>query len=107
MFRFVGCDDSFIPDIRSRRQKGAVPKVRYAAEILNIKNPIRSSIVFFLRFLLPLKKRQRIRKFLINLNLTTPPPLDKELKSKLMDIFREDILKLQKLIGRDLSIWFG
>ncbi len=32
-------------------------------------------------------------------------PLDLKLRAKLIDMYREDILKLQKMIGRDLSGW--
>jgi hypothetical protein len=38
-------------------------------------------------------------------NLAPPPPLDPEIRARLTEDYREDILKLQDLIGRDLSHW--
>ena len=37
--------------------------------------------------------------------LNKPPPLDPGLRRQLTDEYREEILKLQDLIGRDLSRW--
>ena len=37
--------------------------------------------------------------------LTEPPPIDPELREELIEGYKEDILRLQELIGRDLSIW--
>jgi hypothetical protein len=34
-----------------------------------------------------------------------PPPLDPEIRAKLVEGYREDVLRLQGLIGRDLSAW--
>jgi hypothetical protein len=34
------------------------------------------------------------------------PPLDPEVRAELMEGYREDILRLQQLIGRDLSAWW-
>jgi hypothetical protein len=37
--------------------------------------------------------------------LTEPPPIDPELREELIEGYKDDILRLQDLIGRDLSIW--
>jgi hypothetical protein len=37
--------------------------------------------------------------------LTEPPPIDPEIRRALIEGYREDILKLQQVIGRDLSPW--
>jgi hypothetical protein len=37
--------------------------------------------------------------------LTEPPPIDPELREELVEGYKEDILRLQDLIGRDLSTW--
>jgi sulfotransferase family protein len=38
-------------------------------------------------------------------NLTFPPPIDPQIRQQLTESYREDILKTQELIGRDLSHW--
>ena len=40
-------------------------------------------------------------------NLAPPPPLDPELRTRLTEAYRKDILSLQDLIGRDLSHWLA
>jgi hypothetical protein len=37
--------------------------------------------------------------------LTEPSPIDPELREGLVEGYEEDILRLQELIGRDLSTW--
>ena len=34
-----------------------------------------------------------------------PPPFPAEIREQLLDSYRDDILRLQDLIGRDLSPW--
>ena len=38
-------------------------------------------------------------------NLTMPPPLDPNIRASLTHEYRDDILRLQELIGRDLTHW--
>jgi hypothetical protein len=57
-----------------------------------------------LRPLLPATLRKRIRYSLKNRNLIKPP-LTPQVRRQLIGVYREDILKLQVLIGRDLSGW--
>lgn len=40
-----------------------------------------------------------------NKNLEQPPKLPHEIRQQLIEVYREDILKLQDLLQRDLSIW--
>jgi hypothetical protein len=46
-----------------------------------------------------------LRRIDARFNLAPSPPLDPELRARLTEEYREDILKLQDLIGRDLSHW--
>jgi len=39
------------------------------------------------------------------LNLSSAPKLPADLRSKLLNFYREDIFKLEGLLERDLSIW--
>lgn len=45
--------------------------------------------------------------YLMNQGHGTRPPLDARLKAELMDNYRDDINKLEKLLRRDLSIWYS
>ncbi len=59
----------------------------------------------FLMRLIPDAIRRRLVDRFHALNLRKPPPLDPSLRSELTLRYREDILGLQELIGRDLSHW--
>jgi hypothetical protein len=50
---------------------------------------------------------QGLAKRARQLNLKTPPTLPEDLRSRLLEIYREDILKLEELLERDLSIWLS
>lgn len=47
----------------------------------------------------------RILNSVQHLNLKKPPQLSLEVQRQLIEVYREDILKLQNLIQRDLSKW--
>jgi hypothetical protein len=51
--------------------------------------------------------RTGINARLEDLNLTQAPPPPEGACRELADAYREDILKLQELISRDLSVWLG
>jgi hypothetical protein len=57
---------------------------------------------------LPARMRWRLSKAFDDLktrNLVEPPPLQPEVRRQLIRVYREDILKVQELIHRDLSGW--
>lgn len=57
---------------------------------------------------LPDGVRNGLRQFLLQANQKAYPPLSNNLVQELMDKhFRQDVLDLQKLIGRDLSHWLS
>jgi spore coat polysaccharide biosynthesis protein SpsF (cytidylyltransferase family) len=55
----------------------------------------------------PRKLRAKISKILYNksIDFNHVPKMKKETKEYLKNIFREDVKQLEKLIGRDLSLW--
>jgi uncharacterized protein involved in exopolysaccharide biosynthesis len=54
----------------------------------------------------PAKLRKRVKNNLINLNLQNKnQSLLPEIRKQFIEVYREDILKLQELIDRDLSQW--
>lgn len=106
IYRTIGVDDTFIPDISRKAQIAQVPKVKFLNTILRKPNPLRSLVAGGLKYVLPLDVRQNIRSRLININSQkTVPPLTPAERQQLVEIYREDILKLQELIQRDLSSW--
>ena len=47
----------------------------------------------------------RLRGYVKGRLFAKPPPFPPELRECLTDSYKEDILRLQELIGRDLSAW--
>ena len=106
IFRFLGVDDAFVPDASLKHNQAGVPKSGAARAALKIMNKAASG--FLENFtsaskVYPLlsKMRQRVQKRLVS----KPPPIDPGIRAELMEGYGEDILKLQELLGRDLSIW--
>jgi Sulfotransferase family len=109
MYQFIGVDNTFVPDVTVRNQVAQVPKVNTLNTLLKRQNPVRSIAASVLRLVLPLSVRQTIRSSLINLNSQDKSKVSfsPEDRSKLIALYREDILKLQDLLQRDLSSWMN
>ncbi len=109
LYRTLGVDDAFVPDTTKRAQTAQVPKNKRLNRLIRTQNPVREAVSIVLRILLPEKTRRRLRSHLINLNSQSKAhyPLTEEERQLLKDYYREDILKLQDLIKRDLSSWLA
>lgn len=99
-FRFLGVDDTFAPDVSLKHNVSGIPK--NSAIYTFLKNP--HPIKYILKPLFPEGLRRRVMASLKNQSLYKPP-LTPELRRQLIDVYREDILKLQDLIQQDLSRW--
>lgn len=106
LFNFLGVDDTFTPKIQ--RSNVTLIPFNHRFNRLSCK-PER--IERLLSPIVPTNFRSRIinviQKMNTKFNLSSPPPIDPEIRRELTEGYREDILKTQKLIGRDLSHWFN
>jgi len=100
LFRFLEVDDGFRPDMsRSFNQSGVIrnPVLRFIwTETHALQKMVRP--------VLPKAGRQRISRFFIGLE-KEPLAFPDEVRGRLTDLYRQDILRLQDLIGRDLEGW--
>ena len=102
LYRFIGVDDSFVPDTSTIHNPGGIPKNRILNTLLKNKLPKQ------LKSLLPKKSHLWVASIKANIkkkNLEKAPPLPVDLRARLALEFRDDILKLQDLLKRDLSMW--
>ncbi|MEQ9625952.1 sulfotransferase family protein [Coleofasciculus chthonoplastes] len=107
LFNYLGVDAEFIPDTTQTYNKSGQTKNKLINKI--ILAPKSSPIVKILKLYLP----GNLKNFLVNLqnqlrnkNMASPVPLPPDIKQKIIQkYYREDILKLQDLIQRDLSSW--
>lgn len=108
MYEFIGVDPSFEVDMGRRQQTAQVPKNQSINQLLQTKNPVRQMAGSLLRKVMPEEKRQQLRSRLIAANSTGKEglPLSAEDRQCLEDYYRDDVRRLQDLMGRDLSGWF-
>ena len=100
LFDFLGVDTNFVPDTSIRHNPAGVPKNR----LLNRLFIHRGTLIRIAKSVLP-ESVQRVAKRVRQQNLKTPPKFPADLRAELLDLYREDILKLEALLDRDLSIW--
>jgi hypothetical protein len=103
VFTFLGVDDQFDPDMSQRSNASFVPKNPTYQRMIVSQSPAKRVA----KALLPGVLRQRLKEKLVYSTMTRPAPLAPELRRQLADTFRPDILRLQELIGRDLSGWLA
>lgn len=102
MFAFIGVDDTFAPNTVVQHNIGGRPKNQTLYHLMTRANPLKAIV----NALLPAKVRQRVRDGIHGWNVVTPP-FDPALRQRLNADYREDMLKLQDLIGRDLRHWLA
>jgi hypothetical protein len=108
IFRFLEVDDGFAPDVSAKHNISGVPTsetLQALYLLVRKQNPVKSA----LRPLLPAGVRSRMRSRAVrgiqSRNLAKPPRMAPEIRAELSEVYREDILKLQDLLQRDLSGW--
>lgn len=102
IFRFLDVDSAFAPDVTTWLNVSGMPKSR-ALHTFFIKPTMIKTIAkrFF-----PASSRKKLRAKAMDWNTVVgKSELSRETRRYLMDLYRDDILKLQSLIHRDLSNW--
>jgi Sulfotransferase domain len=96
-FRYLGVDDAFVPDVSMKHNVSGVPKNKTLLSLARRLNTLTPTI----RPYLPPGARRYIKTRI----LAKPPQLSPEVRWQLVEEYREDILRLEELIQRDLSAW--
>jgi hypothetical protein len=102
MFRFLGVDDTFVPDTATDYNAGTMPKSFAVHHFLMKENAVRSALAKVLPRTVKDSAVKTIKRMNSGQKKSGPSP---EARSFLIDVYREDILKLQDLIQRDLTAW--
>lgn len=104
IFHFLEIDSSFTPNLRINVNVSGVQKSKLVYQLIhtifNKPNPVK----FIARQLIPETIRWRFTTNIRNKNLKQRT-INPEIRKELTELFREDILKLQDLINKDLSHW--
>jgi hypothetical protein len=109
VYRFLGVDDSFVPDTSTKYNPASVPKSGLSRALIkgmNVVLPLAKKIGPSASVRIQDNWTYKVRQ-LVNKQILTeePQPLDPKLRAELIEGYREDISRLQGLTGRDLSVW--
>ncbi|MEM8501873.1 MAG: sulfotransferase [Cyanobacteria bacterium P01_D01_bin.1] len=102
IFSYLKVDENFEPDLTQKNISG-LPKNRLLHSALNRRSGLRSAF----KAVVPEGIRKGLSKELQSWNLKDKPRITDENYHLLASLYREDILKLQNLIGEDLSAWLA
>ena len=104
VFEFLEVDRSFRPDVSEVHKVTGVPGNKSLHKFLTEKNRLKTLV----KALVPERFREHYRtnvaKKIVKRNLVKPA-LSADIRRELIVEFRDEVLKLQDLIGRDLSHW--
>jgi len=100
LFGFLGVDTGFEPDTTVRHNPANVPKSALLNRILYQPRVIRG-----VKAVLP-ARLEKVAKRLRQRNLRPAPSFPPDLRATLLDLYQDDIHRLEELIERDLSAWF-
>ena len=100
VFRFLGVEETFTPDLSIRRNVSGIPKNKVLHRFLSEKQSVKNVLKPFF----PTPFRERIVSQLVKQNLVKEP-LSAEVRQELTKVFQQDIFELQDLLQRDLSKW--
>lgn len=96
---FLHVDPSSMPDTVAQRNVTVWPRNRALSFLLRHAGRCRA--------IAPTHLRRMVGSRLRAWNQMKPPPLDPALRCELTESYRDEILRLQDLIGRDLSHWLA
>lgn len=104
ILEFLGLEASFLPDTFARINPSGIPRFKFLTQLIK-KTP--SSFKQVLKTVIPKSIRLKIVEWELwqNIRPVSKPRISLETRKALLDYYQQDILKLQQLLGRDLSHW--
>lgn len=100
--RFLGVNPFFSPDLRvyNKSSNAFYPPLQYALRrVLGVFNHLLGRTT--------IEKDRRDSLLQLGLSRQSPPDLQPSLRAELKEAYREDIQRLETLIGQDLSVWYA
>ncbi len=113
VFCFLGVDDSFVPDTSLQHNPSGCPRSRtlhWLLQLAGVGAQIRSVLPDVIVEMVGhhagsfIQGIRRLKKKVIHHNLERPS-LSSAVRTRLLDVYRDDIHRLEDLIDRDLSHW--
>ena len=99
LYEFLGVDSGFVPDIKQRYNAGSFPRyprLNRAWQALRRRQPLwfRAPDVVI-----------RWNRYMMERTYSAPPPIDPKLREALLDLYREEVARMEEILERDLEIW--
>ncbi len=104
LYKFLEVNHMFVPDINKRYNVSLIPKSQILHKFLTQQSIIKENLKNLLKIFISDKQIGILVENAKTKNLYKPE-MKQKTRKHLIDIYREDILKLQDLIKRDLSHW--
>jgi len=101
IFRFIGVDPAFTADVSIRMNEGLLP--RWQPLYRGLTGPV--PVIRRIKHYTPEPWRRRFVHRLFRSKGRAAPPCPRSVRDRLIPAFKEDNLKLQDLLDRDLSSW--
>jgi hypothetical protein len=100
IFQFLSVEETFDPDLSVRYNVSGMPKNKAFHALVKRPNPIKPVLKQLLPAWLTTSLKDRYLQY-----SNVKPQLEPEVRQQLLKVYRDEILKLQDLIQRDLSKW--
>lgn len=104
LYEYLGVDPEVDMDLSMKNVSGA-PKSKVFQTLITQENPIKKLFRPLLRAFFGREARHRIRQWLKARNVGDRDSITNEQYNALLPEFEEDVKKLERLTGRDLSSW--
>ena len=102
MFRFLGVESSFVPDMSVKHNVSGTPRSRLLHAVLARPSAVKDLAKPFVPTLI----RRRVRAALMERNIVPGEPrMAPGTRQRLTAMYEADIRQLATLLGRDLSTW--
>lgn len=106
IFQFIDVDDTFVTDISRKFNQGGIPKNKGFYNFF-FQSKFSTVIRKNLKLFMPPAMRRKLTTTMSSSLLSKPQPLKPEEREILKSIYQEDILKLEKLINKNLQLWLN
>ena len=105
IFDYLGVDSTFTPSLAGQEfNVSGVPKNGAIYRLLAAPSPIKAALKPLLYFFISRERKEKVVNYLLRKSMSKPV-MKEETRSSLKEFYRDDIVKLQELIGRDLTDW--
>lgn len=102
VYEYLEIDSAFIPDTNKQYNVRSFPQNQLVHQVMNKPNAIKDTV----KNIIPKGLRKNLGTWIKRKN-SWKPELDPQLRDELTESYRQDILELQDLMGKDLSVWLS